>query len=299
MNIDVEKANIVDESVHLIITSPPYNVGIKYDKHGDNMPYEDYLEWLTRVFTKLKKKLVTGGRICINIAPTGIKNFAPIHHDLILNLRKSGYNLVGEIIWYKQNIKCRTAWGSFKSPRCPYVLPSWEYIYILQKGKFLKETNQKSDITSEEFVKFTDGFWDIKPVTVKSGHPVPFPDELVYRLIKLYSYPGNVVLDPFGGSGTVSKVCNKTHRQFIYVDISEKYFKMALENNKVEMVCPICDGKTKKNGTRTRTLKTTSYVEQRYKCVVCGKRFSKRKANTNQTSSEPKPKHIYPLPSNI
>ncbi|MGA2934496.1 MAG: site-specific DNA-methyltransferase [Methanomicrobiales archaeon] len=226
---DILTAPLDDDSIHLIVTSPPYNVGIDYDLHEDNQPYEEYIDWLSDVFLMLKDKLVDGGRVCINIAPTGIKNFKPIHHDLITNLRKGGYHFLTEILWYKQNIKKRTAWGSFRSPRRPYILPSWEYVYVMQKGECLEKDSEavKPDITADEFVRFSDGFWQILPEKEKNGHPVPFPWELVYRLVKFYTYPGNTVLDPFGGSGTVAAVCADTGRDFIYVDISEDYTRLA------------------------------------------------------------------------
>ena len=103
-----------DESIHLVISSPPYNVGKAYDKHEDCMQYEEHLSWLTAVFTELKDKLVDGGRLCLNIAPTGIKDFMPIHHDLVTNLRKAEFRFSGEIIWDKQNVTAGTAWGSHK-----------------------------------------------------------------------------------------------------------------------------------------------------------------------------------------
>jgi len=291
-NADICATPLDDESIHLIITSPPYNVGINYDIHEDNKPYKEYLEWLTSVFVYLKDKLVNGGRLCINIAPTGVKNFTPIHHDLITNLRNSRYIFVGEILWYKQNIKSRTAWGSFMSPRRPYVLPSWEYVYVLQKGMFLENgekehKNGKPDITPEEFVKFTDGFWKISPEIAKKGHPVPFPEELIYRLIKLYSYPGNTVLDPFGGSGTVAAVCAKNNRNSIYVDISEKYYEMAKNRvAKIKSMCPFCRSEDYiKDGRRREKqlsktfedytgLSPSPFFIQRFHCKSCGKKFT-------------------------
>jgi DNA modification methylase len=270
-NSDILKANIPNNSLHLIITSPPYNVGIEYDTHSDNMEYTDYIKWLTDVFVFLYDKLVDGGRLCINIAPTGIKNFAPIHHDLITQLRATNYRFVSEILWYKQNRTARTAWGSFKSPSCPYVLPSWEYVYVLQKGEKLI-SDKIPDITKEEFLKFVDGFWNIKPETKKKGHPVPFPEELVYRLIKLYTYPGDTVCDPFGGSGTVAKVSREQKRDFILVEISSEYFKIAMDQiyGKTKE-CPHCRSRnTKKVGTRTVGEETY----QRYFCKDCRKKFS-------------------------
>ena len=272
-NSDILKTKIRDDSIHLIITSPPYNVGINYDTHSDNMGYNEYITWLTDVFVFLYDKLVDGGRLCINIAPTGIKNFAPIHHDLITNLRYAGYRFVTEIIWYKQNRTARTAWGSFCSPSSPYVLPSWEYVYVLQKGEKLVE-DKKSDITKEEFLKFVDGFWNIKPETKKKGHPVPFPEDLVYRLIKLYTYPGNMVCDPFGGSGTVAKVARAQRREFMMVEISSEYFKIAMDQiYGLTKECPHCKGRnTKKKGFTTMG----GEKQQQYFCHDCKKQFSSR-----------------------
>lgn len=268
-NGDVLQAKIPDNSIHLIITSPPYNVGIAYDTHSDNMEYTEYITWLTEVFVFLYDKLVDGGRLCINIAPTGIKNFQPIHHDLITQLRATNYRFITEIIWYKQNRTARTAWGSFCSPSCPYVLPSWEYIYVLQKGEKLIE-DKKPDITKAEFMKFVDGFWNIKPETKKRGHPVPFPEELVYRLIKLYTYPGDMVCDPFSGSGTVQKVAREEKRLFQIIELSEDYYKLAMDRVYGQTKeCPHCKSRnTIKKGTRKG--------EQKYKCLECEKWFSPR-----------------------
>jgi DNA modification methylase len=127
-------------------------------------------------------------------------------------------------MWYKQNIRKRTAWGSWKSPSNPHILPSWEYVMIFHKRDWkLRGDRKKADITAKEFLKCSDGFWEIKPVTRRKDHPAPFPEELVYRLIKFYTYRDNVVLDPFGGTGTVALVALKTGRHFIHIDISKKY----------------------------------------------------------------------------
>jgi len=275
-NSDILKSDIPNNSIQLIITSPPYNVGIDYDTHSDNMEYTKYIGWLTEVFVFLYDKLVDGGRLCINIAPTGIKNFTPIHHDLITNLRCAGYRFITEIIWYKQNRTARTAWGSWMSPSCPYVLPSWEYVYVLQKGEKLIE-DKKADITKEEFLKFIDGFWSITPEIKKKGHPVPFPKELVYRLIKLYTYPGDTVCDPFGGSGTVALVAREEKRDFICAEISPEYSEIAKESIGTTE-CPHCKSmNTKKKGVETKV----AVPYQTYYCNACGKRFSPRSRVTD------------------
>lgn len=237
-------AKLPAESVHLAITSPPYNVGLEYDGHNDSKPYEEYLEWLVPVWRQLLRVLVPGGRFALNICPTSIKDFKPVHYDMARQLRELGFIMRTEIIWYKQTIRRRTAWGSFRSPSNPHILPSWEYVLVFSKGSWkLSGDKAAADITGEEFIKFSDGFWEIHPETkgrqpfLKSlygkksavkgqkseGHPAPFPEELIYRLIKFYSYRGNVVLDPFGGTGTVATVAAKTGRHYIHIDRSEKY----------------------------------------------------------------------------
>jgi site-specific DNA-methyltransferase (adenine-specific) len=221
-------AQIPDNSVHLAITSPPYNVGKNYDNHNDHMDYQEYLNWLEKVWRETKRVLVSGGRFALNIAPTGIKDFVPIHHDFTNQMRKIGMKFRTEIVWYKQTMLKRTAWGSFKSPANPHIVPSWEYVLVFTKEKDRLDGDLKNaDITKEEFMNFSDGFWKIPPETKRNGHPAPFPEELIYRLIKFYSYRGCTVLDMFGGTGTVAVVAYKDERHFIHIDISEEYNKIA------------------------------------------------------------------------
>lgn len=220
-------AKIPDNSIHLAITSPPYNVGKDYDNHNDKMDYQGYLGWLYKVWQETKRVLVSGGRFALNIAPTGIKDFVPIHHDFTNQFRKLGMKFRTEILWYKQTMLKRTAWGSFKSPANPHIVPSWEYVLIFSKGQDRLDGDQKmADITKEEFMKFSDGFWQIWPETQRKGHPAPFPEELIYRLTKFYSYKGSNILDMFGGTGTVAAVAAKTGRNFIHIDISSQYCKV-------------------------------------------------------------------------
>lgn len=215
-------------SIHLAITSPPYNVGKNYDNHDDSMNYDDYLEWLNSVWKETKKVLVRGGRFALNIAPTGIKDFTAVHHDFANQLRSIGMIFRTEIIWYKQTMLKRTAWGSWKSPANPHIVPSWEYVLMFSKDTWnLSGDKSKIDITAEEFKIFSDGFWQIPPETRRNGHPAPFPEELIYRLIKFYTYKDNTVLDMFGGTGTVAVVASKTNRNFIHIDISEEYCRIA------------------------------------------------------------------------
>jgi site-specific DNA-methyltransferase (adenine-specific) len=226
---------IPDNSVHLAITSPPYNVGKEYDSHHDRMIYQEYLNWLEQVWIETKRVLVPGGRFALNIAPTGIKDFVPIHHDFIAQQRRLGMKFRTEILWYKQTMLKRTAWGSFKSPSNPHIIPSWEYILVFSKDKNRLDGDQSAaDISSQEFIQYSDGFWEIGPETKRNGHPAPFPEELIYRLIKFYSYKGNTVLDMFGGTGTVALVANRTERHFIHIDISKTYNQVATNRLQAE-----------------------------------------------------------------
>ncbi|MEK6940212.1 MAG: site-specific DNA-methyltransferase [Nanoarchaeota archaeon] len=232
--LDVMK-KLPDNSIHLAITSPPYNVGKDYDSHNDQMNYDDYLDWLNKVWAETKRVLVPGGRFCLNIAPTGIKEFLPVHHDFTTQLRKLGMLFRTEIIWYKQTMLKRTAWGSFKSPSNPHIVPSWEYVLIFSKDQNkLIGTEENADITKEEFMKFSDGMWYIPPERQRNGHPAPFPEDLIYRLIKFYSFKGNTVLDMFGGTGTVAAVAKKNNRNFVHIDISKEYCKIAEKRLTIE-----------------------------------------------------------------
>lgn len=219
---------IPSNTIHLAITSPPYNVGKKYDSHNDCMDYNEYLSWLEKVWRETKRILMPGGRFALNIAPTGIKDFIPIHHDFTNQMRKIGMKFRTEILWYKQTMLKRTAWGSFKSPANPHIVPSWEYVLVFTKESDRLEGDFKNaDITRDEFMQYSDGFWKISPETKRNGHPAPFPEQLIYRLIKFYSYKGNTILDMFGGTGTVALVASKTKRHFVHIDISDEYNSVA------------------------------------------------------------------------
>jgi len=218
------------ESVHLAITSPPYNVGIAYRGYEDNRRHEEYLAWLKEVWKELHRVLVPCGRFALNVAPTSIKDFHPIHHDLSRDLRELGYIMRTEIIWYKQTMGRRTAWGSWRSPANPHIVPSWEYVLVFSKGSWrLPGDPNAVDVTGAEFQKFSDGFWEIPPERRRGGHPAPFPEELIERLIKFYSYRGNVVLDMFGGTGTVAAVARRCGRHYVHIDASEEYCQLARE----------------------------------------------------------------------
>ena len=216
------------ESIHLAVTSPPYNLGIAYRGYGDALDPDEYLAWLRDVWRSLLRVLVPGGRFVLNVAPTSIKNFRPIHHDLSRDLRDLGYIMRTEIIWYKQTMGRRTAWGSWRSPSNPHIVPSWEYVLVFSKGQWqLPGDRAAIDIAAREFERFSDGFWKIPPERRRHGHPAPFPEELIERLVKFYSYRGNVVVDMFGGTGTVSAVARRLGRHYVHIDSAREYCRLA------------------------------------------------------------------------
>jgi len=216
--------------VHLIITSPPYNVGKEYKNHNDKLPYNNYLDWLYNVWIETKRVLVDGGRICVNVpSVTADGEYKPLFADIIHQMKDIGMIMRGDILWYKQAISKRTAWGSFMSPSNPYVVQPYEFILVFSKGKRKLEGNKEDiDITRGEFIEFSNSFWYITPETKNKNHPAPFPQKLAYRLIKFYSYKGNIILDPFGGTGTVAIVSKMNNRKYIYIDNCLEYCQMAL-----------------------------------------------------------------------
>ncbi len=229
---------IPEESVHLIVTSPPFNVGIQYDQHQDTMPHADYLSWMREVWKACKRVLVVGGRICINIDATmnlegkpeeRKERVHPLHVDFTNQIRDLGYIYRGEICWTKQNAPGKdTAWGSYCLCSNPHIRRNSEYIILASKGSLtLEGDNMMCDLTKKEFHEWTLSEWKMKPETTDKSHPVPYPRELVIRCMKLFSYVGNVVLDPFNGSGTTTAVAFEHGRQYIGIDNSEMYCRIA------------------------------------------------------------------------
>lgn len=227
--LDILK-EISDNTVHLVITSPPYNIDKPYKNHNDKMNYNDYFNWMEQIWKETKRILVDGGRLCINYGENKRQDIASppyiVFTQQCINL---GMLYRGTIIWNKHNAAKHCAWGSWKNCSNPHIVPRHEYIIIFSKGKFKLEGDpQKSDMTKEEFMKFTRSIWDIAPESKKKiGHPAPFPEELVSRLVKFYSYKENVVLDMFAGSGTVGVVAKRLGRKFILIDNCKEYCKLA------------------------------------------------------------------------
>jgi DNA modification methylase len=227
-----EMGKIPDNSVHMAITSPPYNVGAGYVDYSDDREYGEYRLWLSKVWRETKRVLVPGGRFALNIAPTSIANYRPVHMDLSQDVEEAGLKPRTEIVWYKQNMTAkRTAWGSFKSPRHPHVIPSWEYVLVFHKDQWkLEGDSANADISSKDFVAWSDGMWRINPETKHhADHPAAFPEELIRRLLHYFTYRENTILDMFGGTGTVAAVAKQLGRHYIHIDVSSEYCSAAEE----------------------------------------------------------------------
>jgi len=188
----------------------------------------EYITFITDVFSECYRVLVDGGRICVNIANIGRSPYKPLHKHMIDILSDIGFLMRGEIIWDKgASVGGSCAWGSWKSASNPSLRDVHEYILVFSKGKYGREKGI-STITRDEFLEYTKSIWSFKTESAKKiGHPAPFPVELPYRCIQLYSYEGDVVLDPFSGSGTTAVACIKTNRGFICVDKEENYIDLA------------------------------------------------------------------------
>jgi len=222
---------IKNDSINLIITSPPYNVDIFYDSYKDNITHQEWLDFMKNVWITAYDKLKNDGRIIINI---GDKNNGKtsVHSDLIQILKEIGYTQMTTIIWNKNHVNCRTAWGSFMSPSSPSFPSTFEYILVFCKNKSCKlEHKGEIDLTKEEFVNFAIGMWNFAPEKKLKvfNHPAMFPEELPYRCIKMFTYVNDLVCDPFNGSGTTTLVSHKLNRKYIGFDISEKYCQIALQ----------------------------------------------------------------------
>jgi len=216
-----------DNSVHLMVTSPPYNVGKEYD---ENLTLNEYREFLKRIWSEVKRVLVPGGRACINVANLGRKPYIPLHTFIIEDMLDFGFLMRGEIIWNKASSGSpSTAWGSWLSAKNPTLRDIHEYILVFSKGMFTrKDPGRKSTISKKEFLEFTKSVWTFgaEPAT-KVGHPAPFPVELPYRLIQLYTFEGEFVLDPFIGSGQTAIAAIKAKRHYVGYDANEEYVKLA------------------------------------------------------------------------
>ena len=225
-----------DNSIDLVITSPPYNVDLgnnkyyknAYDLYNDNKDHWDYIAWLKDIFEKLWPKLKSGGRVCVNIGD-GKNGTVPTHIDIIhFMTRELRYILMANIVWSKSQHGNRFAWGSFKSPSAPSFPNPFEYIMVFSKEHKKLQYKGETDLTNAEFIKWSLGLWDMTPETQmrKIGHPACFPVNMPYRLIKMLSWKDATVLDIFNGAGTTGVACKMLNRKYIGIEISKEYCEL-------------------------------------------------------------------------
>ncbi len=224
-----ERMNAIpDHSLHLMVTSPPYNVTKEYD---ENLSLDEYLTFLRTVFTETYRVLVTGGRACINVANLGRKPYIPLSDHLSRMMIEIGFLMRGEIIWHKgAGAGVSMAWGSWQSAANPVLRDTHEYILVFSKGSFSrkKTVGKENTISRDEFMEWTKSVWTFNPESAKKvGHPAPFPVELPYRLMQLYTFTGDVVLDPFMGSGTTALAALKAGRKYVGYETSAEYLALA------------------------------------------------------------------------
>ncbi len=222
-----------DNSVHLMITSPPYNVTKDYD---EDLSLAEYCSFLKNVWKETYRVLVPGGRVCINIANLGRKPYIPLHIYIIKDMIEIGYLMRGEIIWNKASSASPScAWGSWKSAANPVLRDIHEYILVFSKKSFTRtRSNKENTIKKEDFLEWTKSVWNFPAVSAKKiGHPAPFPEELPYRLIELYTFKNDIVLDPFAGSGSTFLAALKSERKYVGYEINKEYVKLAINRIKI------------------------------------------------------------------
>ena len=223
---DVRDLSLGAEIAHLIATSPPYNLGVEYDEHDDSQSGQDYYDFLQGAFEECYRVLVPGGRLAIVVGlgagvpcddkPQIAKNAAV----------EAGFELRDKFVWDKGSSESSSAWGSWRSPSNPRQIYQHEEILVFYKDQPERKDRSGKTLPKHEFLEFIKSVWRVKPES-SSPHPAAFPVEIPRRLLKLYSFPGDVILDPFVGSGTTCLVARDLDRRFIGIDRSPKYVAMA------------------------------------------------------------------------
>lgn len=221
--------------VDLVVTSPPYNTNMAYDSYKDKKTYRSYLYWLRKIFQQIYRCLKPGGRCVIVIGDQKNGRIAT-HTDVIdFMINKLKYLLMSTIVWNKENVSNRASWGSFASPKEPSFPTPFEYVLVFAKKSRKILGKGETDITKEEFIKWAYALWTFERIDYKDSsrtinnkiHPAAFPEHLVERCIKMFSWKGAVILDPFLGSGTTAVVAKKLEREYIGIELSSFYCKMA------------------------------------------------------------------------
>lgn len=232
---DSKKMPIPDNCVHLVVTSPPYNASKAYD---EDLSLREYLSLLHEVFAECYRVLAPGGRMVVNIANLGRKPYIPLSSHINLIMHEIGFMHRGEIIWDKSaSAGSSCAWGSFQSASNPCLRDIHEYLLVFSKGDYkLPRTKQEraegriDSIARDDFIKHTKSIWSFATESAKRvNHPAPFPIELPKRCIEMYSFVGDVVLDPFLGSGTTAVAAKMCGRTYVGLDLSQEYCAIALQ----------------------------------------------------------------------
>lgn len=229
-----------DNSVHLMVTSPPYNVGKDYD---NDLTEAEYMQMLNTVWRETYRVLAPGGRACINVANIGRKPYLPLNAMITSQMRELGFLMRGEIIWNKSaSAGTSCAWGSWRSPANPVLRDVHEYIMIFSKKDFSRNKprgeSKSATITRDEFLEFTKSIWSFQTESAsKVGHPAPFPVTLPWRLIQLYTFSEDVVLDPFMGSGTTAVAAVRANRSYVGYEVSKEYIDVAYQRVERETAC--------------------------------------------------------------
>jgi site-specific DNA-methyltransferase (adenine-specific) len=248
LNADFLKVKTIEkESIDLTVTSPPYGVDIKYGNYDDNIPYFEFLSFNEKWLKKCYELSRPDGRLCLNIPLDKNKGGQQsVYADIVRVSKDVGWKYHTTIIWNEQNISRRTAWGSWLSASAPFVISPVEVILVMYKTTWKKTSGSRiSDIAREDFMSWTNGFWEFdrekesNPVSTpvwkfsgeskkKVGHPAPFPVELPRRCIKMFSFVGDTILDPFLGSGSTLMACCETNRGGVGVEVDRNYCDLAV-----------------------------------------------------------------------
>ena len=224
-----------DNSVDLILTSPPYNIGIDYDSYDDKKPWKEYYDWCKEWLTECYRVLKSDGRIAIDhYLSLGTAQYRTAPIAKLYNIMDDiGFNHHSIAVWTDITLAKRTAWGSWLSASSPYINSPYEGVLIDYKDTWKKENKGVSTIEKEDFIKLTRGIWNIKTET-KGLTKANFSVDFASKIINLLSYEGDVVYDPFMGSGTTAIACIRSGRKYIGSEISPNYWEIANDRIKVE-----------------------------------------------------------------